>query len=98
MKMAKVLIVEEAFIQLKTHDFVIGPAVDGGYYLLGMKTLNRSVFEDKEWSTSTVLRDTLQSIQKLDMTYTMLPELRDIDTADDLGELWDLVENKPELR
>lgn len=85
-------IIEQAFNQLKTHDFVIGPAVDGGYYLLGMKKLNCSIFENKEWSTPTVLNDTLKSIQKLGKTYYLLPELRDVDTSDDLGELWDLVE------
>ncbi len=89
-------IIEEAFLQLKTHDFVIGPAVDGGYYLLGMKTLDQSIFEDKQWSTSTILRDTLASIQKLGMNYYLLPELRDVDTVDDLGAMWDLIENVSE--
>ena len=88
--------IEEAFFRLKIHDFVIGPAVDGGYYLLGMKTLDQSIFEDKQWSTSTVLRDTLASIQKLGMNYYLLPELRDVDTVADLGAMWGLIENVSE--
>lgn len=89
-------IIEQAFLQLKTADFVIGPAVDGGYYLLGMKTLERSVFEGKAWSTATVFSDTVQSIKKLDMTYALLPKLRDVDTVDDLGSLWALIEGDSE--
>ena len=88
-------IIEEAFLQLETHDFVIGPAVDGGYYLLGMKTRQPSIFAGKQWSTSTVCRDTIASIQKLAMTYCLLPELRDVDTVDDLSKLWHLIDQRP---
>lgn len=54
---------ENAFFQLKTHDAVIGPAKDGGYYLLGMKSLNSSVFKNKKWSTNTVFKETLKDLK-----------------------------------
>ena len=41
--------IEKAFISLETHDFVLGPAEDGGYYLLGMKQLNDTIFLEKNW-------------------------------------------------
>lgn len=89
-------IIEQAFLQLKTADFVIGPAVDGGYYLLGMKTLARDIFEGKTWSTATVFSDTVKSIKRLNMTYALLPKLRDVDTVDDLGSLSALIEGDSE--
>ena len=92
----KQAIIEDAFHQLNYDDFVIGPAVDGGYYLLGMKRLEMSIFENKHWSTPSVLRDTIKSIQRLGMNYHLLPELRDVDTVDDLGELRDLIHDKSE--
>jgi glycosyltransferase A (GT-A) superfamily protein (DUF2064 family) len=63
---------------------VIGPAKDGGYYLLGMKKLYRSFFTGIEWSKDTVLKKTLEKINSLDLSYSMLPELIDIDTEEDL--------------
>ena len=52
---------EEALTALQTHDFTIGPAKDGGYYLLGMKQLRSSLFKNKAWGTETVLSDTLKA-------------------------------------
>ncbi|MEX0360564.1 MAG: TIGR04282 family arsenosugar biosynthesis glycosyltransferase, partial [Allomuricauda sp.] len=40
---------ELAFSQLNQHDYVVGPAEDGGYYLLGMTALNKELFQDKQW-------------------------------------------------
>ena len=54
---------EEAFNALNEHDYVIGPAQDGGYYLLGMKALVRDIFIDKAWGTDSVLRDTLNDLE-----------------------------------
>ncbi|MDX1906674.1 MAG: TIGR04282 family arsenosugar biosynthesis glycosyltransferase [Bacteroidia bacterium] len=64
---------------------VIGPALDGGYYLLGMKTWIPEVFQAKKWSTDTVLQDTLADLDRLGHTYALLPELGDIDEAGDLA-------------
>jgi len=76
--------ISESFLKLDTHDVVIGPALDGGYYLLGMKQLHPHIFENKSWGTDTVLKDTLQDL-KHQNTY-QLQELNDIDTFEDLNK------------
>ena len=76
-------IMEDAFRQLQTHDFVIGPAVDGGYYLLGMKAPTPTLFEGIEWSTPTVFAKTVAIIEGMEKTYALAPELSDIDYAED---------------
>ena len=74
--------INEAFQKLHNHDIVIGPAEDGGYYLLGMKKLYKPLFQNKIWGTSTVLASTLQDCQNLKIY--QLETLNDIDTAEDL--------------
>ena len=54
---------ENSFLELEKNDVVIGPAEDGGYYLLGMKSLNSDVFKNKAWSTSSVLPETLEDLK-----------------------------------
>ncbi len=76
-------IINEAFQQLDAFPFVIGPATDGGYYLLGMNQYLPAVFENIAWSTSDVFPKTLQIIKNLGKTYYLLPELSDIDTEED---------------
>jgi rSAM/selenodomain-associated transferase 1 len=77
-------IIDEAFERLGSDDVVIGPALDGGYYLLGMKQLHHDLFTAKDWGTSTVLDDTMASIQALGITCSELKALDDIDTEEDL--------------
>jgi len=74
-----------AFTALQTKQAVIGPAEDGGYYLLGISKLNPQLFENKNWSTDTVGADTIKDFESLGMPYTILPTLNDIDTEADLG-------------
>ncbi|OIQ27341.1 MAG: glycosyltransferase [Bacteroidetes bacterium MedPE-SWsnd-G2] len=74
--------ISEAFQKLSKSDIVIGPALDGGYYLLGMKTLHKSVFLNKNWGTSTVYKDTLKDIEHLNLSH--IETLNDIDTYEDL--------------
>lgn len=74
--------IDDAFQILNTHDLVIGPAKDGGYYLLGMKSLHSKLFKNKNWGTSTVLKDTINDIQN--STFSLLEELNDIDTFEDI--------------
>ncbi|MEL6945483.1 MAG: TIGR04282 family arsenosugar biosynthesis glycosyltransferase, partial [Bacteroidota bacterium] len=84
-------IVKEAFVSLDAHDFVIGPAKDGGYYLLGMRTFQPSVFEDIEWSTEQVFANTIRNIKKLNASYALMPVLSDIDYWEDWLEYgWEL--------
>lgn len=77
-------IIEQAFTALRNHDVVIGPAADGGYYLLGMKRPHPALFQHKQWSTDTVLKDTLQDCSALHLSWFLLPELSDIDEEKDL--------------
>lgn len=75
-------IVNAAFGQLESNDVVIGPALDGGYYLLGMKKLHPHIFENKAWSTETVLENTIHDLQNCEIH--LLKELNDIDTFEDM--------------
>jgi glycosyltransferase A (GT-A) superfamily protein (DUF2064 family) len=87
-------LLEKAFKVLDTHDFVLGPTQDGGYYLIGMKTPHKEVFQDKEYSTSHTLEDAIKEIEKLGKTYFKLPELTDVDMEEDLGKLKKMIEPK----
>jgi uncharacterized protein len=77
-------IVQEAFTRLADHDAVIGPAVDGGYYLIGFKRPVNSVFKNKLWSTDTVFNDTMSDFRKENLRVHLLPVLSDIDEEKDL--------------
>jgi rSAM/selenodomain-associated transferase 1 len=76
--------ITEAFRRLLTHDIVIGPAQDGGYYLLGMNHLHSTIFKNKVWSTNTVLTDTLHDIKLQGLSCWQLQPLRDVDEEKDL--------------
>lgn len=75
---------QDAFFKLKSHNFVIGPAKDGGYYLLGLQQLEATIFQNKKWSTPTVFSDTIADIEALGKTYALLPVLSDVDEVEDL--------------
>ena len=75
---------EQAFELLKDHDVVLGPATDGGYYLLAMNELYAPLFANKAWSTDTVRTATLADAVQLGLSMALLPELADVDTAADL--------------
>ena len=77
-------VIEDAFNVLRATDAVIGPAEDGGYYLLGLRKLHPELFVKKNWSTSSVFKDTLENFESRGITYGMLPLLRDVDVEDDL--------------
>jgi rSAM/selenodomain-associated transferase 1 len=77
-------LVSEAARQLVCHDMVLGPAVDGGYYLLGIKKPAAVLFEDMPWSTDQVAALTLARAARLGYVCHQLPVLRDIDTEADL--------------
>jgi rSAM/selenodomain-associated transferase 1 len=78
-------LLRQAFGQLATHDLVVGPATDGGYYLLGMNELHASLFTDKQWSTDTVLAATLADAEHLGLRVAHLLTLADIDSGSDLA-------------
>ena len=74
--------ISEAFNKLERNDVVIGPAEDGGYYLLGLKKIIPSLFSKKNWGTKTVLEDTLKDLVTFSVDF--LETLNDIDTFEDL--------------
>ncbi|NML65581.1 glycosyltransferase [Hymenobacter sp. RP-2-7] len=77
-------VLQQACDLLATHDVVVGPATDGGYYLLAMKHLHDDLFANKQWSTATVLADTLADATRLNLRVAQLPTLADVDAARDL--------------
>lgn len=77
-------IIQEGFSILDRNTVSLGPAEDGGYYLLGMNTFIPSVFENKNWSTETVFQDTLADLEKAKASHGILPTLSDVDTVADI--------------
>ena len=76
--------INNAFEQLEKNDLVVGPAEDGGYYLLGMKEYLPQLFQDKTYSTDKVLEELLADAEQLELSVHQLPTLRDVDTLEDL--------------
>ena len=74
--------IESAFEKLENYDVVIGPALDGGYYLLGLNFIIPKIFKQKQWSTSSVLKETLSDLKEFNVN--LLEPLNDIDTYEDL--------------
>ena len=66
---------------------VLGPARDGGYYLLGLKAPHRRLFEDVAWSTETVARQTRERAAEIGLAVHVLPEWYDVDDLDSLRML-----------
>ena len=77
--------IENAFLQLDNNDVVLGPAEDGGYYLLGMNTLQENVFRNKNWGTETVRKDTLADLK--DKKVKLLEFKNDIDVYEDIIDI-----------
>lgn len=81
-------LLRRAFGRLDAHPAVIGPARDGGYYLLGLTAPVRGIFDGIAWSTADVLRATLDRFRAAGIRPAMLEELADVDEAEDLPEGW----------
>lgn len=79
--------VSEAFDALESNDIVLGPAKDGGYYLLGMRVFVPELFESIAWSTSTVAEQTLSAVKEKNLSYMILDELNDVDTVEDYVQI-----------
>lgn len=75
---------ERAFDKLNSHEFVLGPAQDGGYYLLGMTQLLPGLFRNKMWGTSSVLASTLEDLKN--QKFTLLDERNDVDYFKDIKD------------
>ncbi|NNC62341.1 MAG: glycosyltransferase [Eudoraea sp.] len=76
---------KQSFEHLSTHDFVLGPAEDGGYYLLGMTRFVPELFEGKKWGTPSVLKDTLADLK--DKNFTLMPLKNDVDVLEDIEDI-----------
>lgn len=76
--------IKAAFTALNLNDVVVGPAEDGGYYLLGMNTLHPSLFYHKKWGTESVRHDTLNDLK--DQKVALLGMLNDIDVYNDIKD------------
>ena len=82
------VMIDIAFAALNKVDVVIGPATDGGYYLLGMKQMHHGIFKNKNWSTKTVFEETVLTITAAKLSYKILATLTDVDEEKDLPEEW----------
>jgi rSAM/selenodomain-associated transferase 1 len=78
-------IISKSFHLLEGNDLVLGPATDGGYYLIGLKTIFESLFQNISWSTDKVLKQTLNRVKELNIEYKFLDFCNDIDTLEDLN-------------
>ena len=78
-------LIMRAFAGLDSADAVIGPATDGGYYLIGLRQPAAGIFKEIPWSTEQVCAQTLDQCRTSGMTFSLLPELRDIDRPEDLA-------------
>jgi rSAM/selenodomain-associated transferase 1 len=75
--------VEQAFAALRGADCVLGPATDGGFYLIGMRGRAWPVFSGIDWSTVRVLDQTVQRLRDCEARLALLPVWYDVDTRDD---------------
>lgn len=82
-------ILRQALEKLEEHDIVLGPAADGGYYLIGFRKegFAPEIFDDIEWSSDRVLMDTIAKIHLLNKTAVTLCQWKDVDTPADLEDL-----------
>ena len=76
---------DQAFTALDKNDFVIGPASDGGYYLLGMKQLYKKLFKHKDWGKASVLQDSLNDLK--DQSVELLGVRNDVDLYEDIKDI-----------
>jgi glycosyltransferase A (GT-A) superfamily protein (DUF2064 family) len=72
-----------AWARLNEHDLVLGPASDGGYWLIGLRRPQPVLFQNITWSTSTVQAETLARAQRAELRTSLLRKLSDIDTEQD---------------
>ena len=81
-------ILNEAFQALDHHPVVLGPASDGGYYLVGLKQRLSNIFQDIPWGTENVLEETRKVLSSLEVSCALLKRLSDVDTPEDL-QIWE---------
>jgi len=82
-------ILQRAFAALADHDLVLGPALDGGYYLIGLSRPAPEIFNDQPWGADSLLAATLAAASQAGLTLHLLEELADVDCPEDLHHLGD---------
>ncbi len=88
------VVIAQAFQLLHQNcDLVLGPALDGGYYLIGVNRLIPELFIDIDWGTERVLKQTVNIAEKLNLAIAYLPTLADVDRPEDLY-IWQNMINK----
>jgi len=90
--------ISEALVRLKSNDAVIGPTVDGGYYLIGFSsdTYLPKIFNDIPWGTTAVFQKTMNIFFSSDIGVHQLPEWRDVGVYDDLKDLIHCLKRHPD--
>jgi hypothetical protein len=88
-------VIDNALDALKNYDAVVGPATDGGYYLIGLSKEARYLFEDMAWGTSEVLEKTLQRVHANHLSLRLLEPMSDVDRPEDLAVWYAAKKNLP---
>jgi len=76
--------ITQSFKELEKHDAVIGPSMDGGYYLIGLSKFYSDVFKRIDWGTNKVFNETIKHLKKLKIKTKIMPKHFDVDKLDDL--------------
>lgn len=87
-------VLDAAFTALTTTDLVLGPATDGGYYLLGLRRPAPALFQGIAWGTSSVLRQTVALARQIGLSINTLHQLQDVDEPEDLP-VWERACRQP---
>ena len=80
--------IKQTFNDLDSYELVIGPAIDGGYYLIGSKKLYESIFKDINWSTEKVYQQTIDKAKQNNISVKNLQEEYDVDTVNEVIQLY----------
>ena len=86
-------ILATAFEHLHTFELVLGPAIDGGYYLIGLRFPVAELFTNIDWGTAEVFQQTIDIANKLNLSHVYLPPLADVDRPEDLP-IWEKIYNR----
>ncbi len=83
---------EDSFYLLEFKDVVLGPTGDGGYYLVGMKTLHKTLFSKEiKWGSPVVFQESIKKLECIGLSLGFLESREDIDTQEDLRKFWDRI-------
>ncbi|MBI5183586.1 MAG: TIGR04282 family arsenosugar biosynthesis glycosyltransferase, partial [Nitrospinae bacterium] len=80
--------IEQSFSLMRDeNELILGPSIDGGYYLIGLKELHKELFKGITWSTDMVFEETIDRAKRLNLKVATLPQWYDVDTPEDLARL-----------